>query len=115
MQSHRLVLLLSALAALSLAGSALGASKTLVVKIGANRTYTRSQLHPGETVLCRYQGHALAVTAPVGDEEATGAGWPKPGTTDRSIFTLNASVTAKRAFHVTCVRGGYHSALVTLP
>ena len=46
-------------------------------------------------VLCRYQGHALEVTVPVGDEEGTGAGWPKPGMNDRLIFTLNASVTAK--------------------
>ncbi len=101
--------------ALALESSASARPTRLTVKVGTNRTYTRTQLHPGETVLCRYKGRALSVTAPTGSEEGAGAGWPKPGTTDRSIFTLNVNVTTNRAFDVTCVRGGYHSALATIP
>jgi hypothetical protein len=112
--STRLTLLLVA-AVLALAASASASSDRLTIKVGANKTYTRSQLHPGETVLCRYKGHTLSVTAPTGNVEAVGAGWPKPETTDRSIFTLNVSVTSGRAFAVTCALGGYHTAPVTIP
>jgi len=102
-------------AALSLAASAAASSGKLTVKIGTNKTYTRSQLHPGETVMCRYKGHTLSVTAPTGDEEAVGAGWAKPGTSDRSIFTLGVTVKTSRAYAVSCTLGGYHTAPVTVP
>jgi hypothetical protein len=102
-------------AALVLAASASASSRKLDVTVGTNKTFTRSQLHPGEKVSCHYQGRTLSVAAPSGSELGAGAGWPKSGTKDRSIFTLNVNVTAKRAFNVTCMRGGYHSALVTLP
>ena len=101
--------------ALGLVGSASASPTKLTVKIGTNRTYTRSQLHPGETVLCHYKGRTLSVTAPTSSEEGVGAGWPKPRTTDRSIFTLNVIATKRRTFAVSCVLGGYHSALVTIP
>ncbi len=101
--------------ALALNSSASARTTRLTVKVGTNHTYARTQLHPGETVICRYKGRTLSVTAPTGSEEGVGAGWPKPGTTDRSIFTLNVNVATNRAFDVTCVRGGYHSALVTIP
>lgn len=102
-------------ATLALATSASASSGKLTVKVGTNKTYTRSQLHPGETVLCRYKGHTLSVTAPTGNTEAVGAGWPKPGTTDRSLFTLGVSVKTSRAYAVTCTLGGYHTAPVTIP
>jgi hypothetical protein len=102
-------------AVLAIAASASASSDKLTVKVGTNKTYTRLQLHPGETVLCRYNGRTLSVTTPTGNVEAVGAGWPKPGTTDRSIFTLNVSVTSGRLFAVACTLGGYHSAPVTIP
>jgi hypothetical protein len=117
-RKHRLALplvLVTTALTLTLNSSASARPSRLTVKVGTNRTYTRAQLHPGETVLCRDNGRTLSVTAPTGSEEGVGAGWPKPGTTDRSIFTLNVNVTANRAFDVTCVRGGYHSAPVTIP
>jgi hypothetical protein len=112
--STRLTLLLVA-AVLALAASASASSDKLTIKVGTNKTYSRSQLHPGETVLCRYKRQTLSVTVPTGNVEAVGAGWPKPATTDRSIFTLNVSVTSGRAFAVTCALGGYHTAPVTIP
>ena len=105
--------------ALVIAASAAAASPNttgrLVVKVGTNKTYTRLQLHPGETVLCRFKGHTLSVTAPTGKTEGAGAGWPKPGPTDRSLFTLGVSVKTNRAYAVTCTLGGYHTAPVTIP
>ena len=112
--STALILALVA-ATLALAASASASSVKLTVRVGTNKTYTRSQLHPGETVLCRYNGHTLSVTAPTGNTEAAGAGWPKPGTTDRSLFTLGVSVKTSRVYAVTCTLGGYHTALVTTP
>jgi hypothetical protein len=101
--------------ALLIAAPANATPPTLTVKVGTDRNYTRLQLHRGETVLCRGKGRTLSVTTPTGTEEGTGAGWPKPGTTDRSIFTLNVYVTTNRTFGVTCAAGGYHTALVTAP
>jgi len=108
------LLLVAAVLALAASASASSSDK-LTIKVGTKKTYSRSQLHPGETVLCRYKGHTLAVTAPTGNVQAVGAGWPKPGTTDRSIFTLNVSATSGRAFAVICALGGYHTAPVTIP
>ena len=112
--STALILALVA-ATLALAASASASSVKLTVRVGTNKTYTRSQLHPGETVLCRYKGHTLSVTAPTGNTEGAGAGWPKPGTTNRSLFTLGVSVKTSRAYAVTCTLGGYHTAPVTIP
>jgi hypothetical protein len=111
------VLLVLATTAFALASNSSASALTtrLAVKIGTNGPYTHAQLHPGERVLCRYEGRTLSVTAPTGSEDGVGAGWPRPGTTDRSIFTLNVTAKTDRAFVVTCVRGGYHSALVTNP
>ena len=112
--STGLALLLVALV-LALVASASASSGKLIVKIGTNKTYTRSQLHPGEKVLCRYKGRTLSVTTPSGNTQGVGAGWPEPGANDRSIFTLGVVVTKSGAFAVSCVRGGYHSAPVTVP
>ena len=102
---------------LALAGAASAASTNpaakLVVRVGTSRSYTRTELRPGSTVVCRYQHHTLSVQAPSGKADGAGAGWPKPGTTDRSLFTLNVNVTPGKGYAVTCRLGGYHSALVT--
>ena len=99
---------------LVVAGSAAAASPNaavrLFVNVGVSHTYTRGELRPGATVVCRYQHHSLSVQAPSGKEEGAGAGWPKAGTTDRSLFTLNVNVTADKGFAVSCRLGGYHSA-----
>jgi hypothetical protein len=111
------VLLVLATTAFVLASNSSASALTtrLAVKVGTNGTYSRAQLLPGERVLCRDRGRTLSVTAPTGSEEGVGAGWPKPGMTDRSIFTLNVNAKSNRAFVVTCVRGGHHSAPVTIP
>jgi hypothetical protein len=112
----KFILAVCVASSLVIGGSAAAASpKTagrLVVKVGTSHRYTRSELRPGATVACRYQHHALSVQAPSGKEEGAGAEWPKPGTTDRGLFTLNVNVTAGKGYAVSCRLGGYHSALV---
>ena len=102
--------------ALALAGSVAAAPAKspgrLVVKVGTSRTYDRTELRPAATVVCRYHGHTLSVRAPTGNQEGSGAVWPKPGTTDKGLFHLNVDVAGK-AYAVTCGLGGYHSAVVT--
>jgi hypothetical protein len=115
MTRYALTALTCVLALAVAASAAYAASPKLTVDIGTKRTYTRSQLRPEQTVVCHYRGHTLSVAAPTGKQEGVGAGWPKPGTKDRSIFTLTVGKTSSRGFAVSCVRGGYHSALVTLP
>jgi hypothetical protein len=115
--SKAIVAVVSVLALVS-AGSAWGGlSKlpALIVKPGYRHTFTKAALHPGATVRCVDQGRTLSVQAPTAAGEANGAGWPRPGTRDRSIFTLNVDAATSQAFVVTCVRGGIHSALVTAP
>jgi hypothetical protein len=114
----KVVLAVVAVLALVSAASAWGAtskSPVLVVKPGYRHTFTKVALHPGATVRCVDQGRTLSVQAPTAAGEANGAGWPKPGTRDRSIFTLNVDAATSQTFVVTCVRGGYHSALVLAP
>jgi hypothetical protein len=101
-----------AVCALALAGSAAAATPNaagrLVVKVGARHSYTRSELRPGETVVCRYLHHSLSVQAPSGDEEGAGTVWPKPGTTNNGLFHLNVNVVAGKGYAVICGLGGYH-------
>lgn len=105
-------------AALALVGIAVAATSQspgrLVVKVGTNRIYTRTELRPGATVVCHYQHHTLSVQAPSGTEEGAGTVWPKPGTTDRGLFYLNVTVVGK-GYAVICGLGGYHSAVATVP
>jgi hypothetical protein len=105
-------------AVLALVGTAAAATPRshgrLVVRVGTNRIYTRTEIHQRATVVCRYQRRTLSVTAPTGTWTGTGAVWPKPGTTDRGIFHLNVDVAGK-GYSVICGLGGYHSALVTVP
>jgi hypothetical protein len=99
--------------AVALAGSVVTASaaaaKRLVVKVGASRSYTRSELQPGATVVCRYLTRHLSVTAPTGTTLGSGAVWPKRRTADSGLFHLSVTVSA-RGFQVTCGLGGHHSA-----
>ncbi len=102
---------------LVIAGSAaasLSTSGRLVVKVGTSRSYSRSELRPGATVVCRYQHHTLSVQTPSGTEEGAGTMWPKPGTTYRGLFYLSVNVVGK-GYGVICRLGGYHSAPATLP
>jgi hypothetical protein len=103
-------------AAVALVGTAVAAEAQahgrLVVKVGTSRIYTRTELRPGATVVCRYRRRTLSVTAPTGTWTGSGAVWPKPGTTDKGIFHLNVDVAGK-GYSVICGLGGYHSALVT--
>jgi hypothetical protein len=93
--------------AASAAAASLNGSGRLVVKVGTNRSYTRSELRPGATVVCRYQHHTLSVQAPSGTEEGAGTVWPKPGTTNQGLFYLNVNVVGK-GYSVICGLGGYH-------
>ena len=99
-----------AVGALLLAGSAAAASPSaaarLVVKVGTNRSYSRSELGPEATVVCRYQHHTLSVQTPGGNQTGAGTVWPKPGTTDRGLFHLNVNVAGKD-YAVSCGLGGY--------
>ena len=108
MTRHLQLSLLALVGALVLTSSALGASKPLVVKIGTNRLYTQSQLHPGTKVVCHYRGKTLSVTAPTGQYTGSGAVWPKPGTTNAGIFHLNVDTAAGHQYSVRCGLGGYH-------
>jgi hypothetical protein len=87
----------------------------LVVKVGTNRTYTRTELHPGATVVCRYQAHTLTVTAPTDGSEGSGAVWPLPGTNDRGLFHLNVNIAPATGYVVVCGLGGVHSVPVVMP
>ena len=93
----------------SAAAASLSTSGRLVVKVGTSRTYTRSELRPGATVVPRYQHHTLSVQAPSGTEKGAGTVWPKPRTTYRGLFYLNVNVVGK-GYTVICGLGGYHSA-----
>ena len=104
-----LVAVLTCMLALALTASAAEATPpVLTVRIGTNRVYTRSQLHPGGTIVCHYQGHTLSVTAPVGKTTGSGALWPLPGETHKGLFVLSAGIMSKGRYNVVCLRGGYH-------
>ena len=92
-------------ATLALAASA-AASSRLTVGIGTNRTYSDSQLRPGETVVCRYKGHTLRVQAPSASQSSNGAVWPLLRSRKVGLFHLSVSVAPKHRFAVTCARGG---------
>jgi hypothetical protein len=107
----RAVLAALTLAALVLAGAALGApttfSKGIVVKVGERRSFTRTELRPGATVKCTYRGHSLSLPAPPGKLQANGATWP--GLQTRGFY-LNVIGKPGGAYSVTCGLGA--SALV---
>ena len=103
------VAVLTCMLALALTASgAYAASPELTVKIGTNRVYTRSQLRPGGTVVCHYQGHTLSVAAPAGKATGSGALWPLPGETHKGLFVLSTGVMSKGGYNVVCLRGGFH-------
>jgi hypothetical protein len=102
-------------ATLALAASATASPSRLTVGVGTNRTYSRAQLRPGETVVCHYRGHTLTVTAPTGRTDGAGAVWPLPGVNDRGLFYLEVSDVGKARYAVACGRGGHHSELVVIP
>jgi hypothetical protein len=111
MRATGLTVVAVAVAALALMGTdaaaASSSSSKLAVKVGTNRMYLRSQLHPGATVVCRYQGHMLSVTAPTDEQQSVGAVWARPGRS-RGLFHLNVNAAPKRTYRVICGLGGYH-------
>jgi hypothetical protein len=117
--SERRCLFVAAVGVLTLTSSATAAPPQtrvrLAVKVGTNRTYTRTELHPGATVACRYQAHTLTVTAPTGTSEGSGAVWPLPGTKDRGLFHLNVTIAPASSYMVVCGLGGVHSVPVVMP
>jgi len=103
------VTVLTCILALALTASAAYAtSPVLTVKIGTNRVYTHSQLAPGETIVCHYQGHTLSVAAPAGKTTGSGALWPLPGETHKGLFVLSTGAMSKGRYNVVCLRGGFH-------
>jgi hypothetical protein len=110
------VILALLVAALAFIGTVIAATSQshgrLLVEVGTNQTYTRTELPRGATVICRYHHHTLSVQAPSGDQGGSGAVWPKAGTTDSGLFHLNVNV-AGDGYAVICGLGGHHSALVT--
>jgi hypothetical protein len=107
--------------ALVLAGSASAANPpaktlgSLVVKVGMHRTYSRTELRPGEAVVCRYGGRTLTATAPTGQSGGNGAVWPLRGLNDKGLFHLNVTIAPAAEYVVTCGIGGVHSQLVVIP
>ena len=103
------VVALTCMLALALSASAAYATPpVLTVKIGTNQVYTRSQLHPGGTIVCHYRGHTLSVVAPVGKATGSGALWPIPGQTHKGLFVLSTGVMSGGKYNVVCLRGGFH-------
>jgi hypothetical protein len=100
-----------AVAALALVGTGAAAASPftsrLTLKVGTNRMYARSSLQPGATVVCRYQGHMLSVTAPTDEQQSVGAVWARPGRS-RGLFHLNVNAVPKATYRVICGLGGYH-------
>lgn len=105
----RSIFVVLTIAALTAVGSAWGApSKSpgvVVVKVGENRTFTRTELRPGATVRCSHLGRTLSVTAPVGNEGGSGAVWPRAG---KRRFHLNVDVKRGGGYTVVCGLGGVH-------
>ena len=103
------VTVLTCMLALALTASAAYASSpVLTVKIGTNRVYTRSELRPGATIVCHYQGHTLSVTAPAGKTTGSGTLWPLSGETHNGLFVLSTGVVSNGRYNVVCLRGGFH-------
>ena len=115
---YALVALTCALVFAGLTSAASSTAKTpsrLVVKVGTNRMYSRTELRPGERVVCRYRGHTLTVGAPSGQMQGWGAVWPLPGNNDRGLFRLNVTVTGAAGYAVVCARGGHHIKTLVVP
>lgn len=99
----------------SAARSTANAPSKLVVKVGTNRTYSRTEVRPGERIVCRYQGHTLAVRAPSGQMQGEGAIWPLPGNRVRGLFRLNVIVAGTSGYKVVCALGGYRFQTLVVP
>ena len=104
----RSILLVLAATALTAVGSPFGASSrspgAIVVQVGENRVFTRTELRPGATVRCSHLGHTLSVTAPGGNQGGSGAVWPGAG---KRRFHLNVDVK-RGGYTVVCGLGGVH-------
>ncbi len=115
---YALVALTCALVFAGLTSSASSTAKTpskLVVKVGTNRTYSRTELRPGERVVCRYRGRTLFVRAPWGQMQGWGTVWPLPGNNDRGLFRLNVTVAGAAGYTVVCALGGHHTQTLVVP
>ena len=87
----------------------------LVVKVGTNRTYSRTEVRPGGRIVCRYRGHTLAIRAPFGQMQGGGAIWPLPGNRVRGLFRLNVIVAGASGYRVVCALGGYRFQTLVVP
>ena len=115
---YALVALTCALVFAGLTSAASSTAKThskLVVKVGTNRTYSRTELRPGESVVCRYRGHELAVTAPAGQMQGWGVIWPLPGNRVKGLFRLNVTVAGASGYTVVCALGGNRTQTLVVP
>jgi hypothetical protein len=111
--NRSLLLTVTAVASLALAGAAAGQSKSpVVIKIGQSHTYPASRLHPGTTIKCTYRGQTLRVTVP--SKSSLGEGTVSNGSM-KVRFNLGVYRTKSGAYHVSCGHGGYHSEPVVIP
>jgi hypothetical protein len=101
----------AAVCAVTVTGAAWAATATfsrpLVVKVGDQRSFPRSELRPGATVRCTYRGHSLSLAAPSGREAGNAVVWPA---TQAPGFHLNVIGMPGGTYSVSCGLGG--SALV---
>jgi hypothetical protein len=98
--------LVAGVAALVAAGVAAASPPRLVVKVGTKHIYTRSELHPRETVVCRYRRHTLRVSAPTGVETGASTALPMRSDPSRTVFYLGVSVAPGGRYAVVCGLGG---------
>jgi hypothetical protein len=89
-------------------GSSSDALRVIGVRLGTSRTFTRTQLQPGDTLRCADRGRDLSVTVPVGRWEGQGTAWADPSEREGpALFHLNLSVTP-RGYAVECGPGGLY-------